>query len=334
MVFAIEESSNGLIIKKQNIMSNFIPIAEIKDQVSLISFLSKLGYEPAGKSGKEAKYLSMLRSSDTSPSLTVDDNLGVWYDHGSGKGGDIIDFAVLYWSNLNFGQVLEKIVEVYNLPISKEAQTQSADRARRPRVKAVKLPYYKIEDIKPLGTNQVIVDYLRSRGVWEIANHQMREIYYYIEDEKKNRKSYFAIGWQNQDLAWEVRNKYFKGCLGKKSVTIIQGDPKKLVAFEGYMNYLSWLSYHPGSTQTIIVLNSLVNLPKAIDFAKDFEQTDVYFDRDASGYSATKEFMKAVRYSTDKSTEYELYNDYNDKLRAELKTLGILYSKPEYRISR
>jgi DNA primase len=304
-------------------MSNFIPIREIKDQVSMVTFLSKLGFEPAGKSGKEKIYLSMLRNSDTEPSLTVDDQQGVWYDHGSGKGGDIIDFAVLYWNDLNFGKVLEKIMEVYNLPIL-NTPVLNPDKHRRPRTKAVKLPNYKIDDIKPLGTNQVITDYLLSRGVWGIANEQMREIYYYVEDEKKLRKNYFAIGWQNQYFSWEVRNKYFKGCLGKKSITRISADAKKLVVFEGYMNYLSWLRYHPGAPQTVIVLNSLVNLPNAIELAKRFSDINLYLDRDASGFAATKDFIKAIPYATDKSCEYEHHNDYNDKLRADLKTFGML----------
>ena len=50
----------------------------------------------------------------------------------------------------------------------------------------------------------------------------------------------FAAGWLNEAGGWEVRNKYFKGCLGQKAISFIPGHQKELCVFEGYINYLSW----------------------------------------------------------------------------------------------
>lgn len=285
---------------------------EIKQQVSLVGLLARLGFQPKKTSGKEAMYLSMLRPSDTSPSLAVNDQLGVWYDHGSGKGGTVIDFAKEYWSNLAFPEVLEKIQTVYFSSPLPEAKPLP----KRKRL-AVKLPNYKVEELKPLGNNQVITDYLISRAIWGVENDLLSEVYYYVEDEKKLKKHFFAVGWMNEFGGWEVRNKHFKDCLGKKSLTILNRDKKSLVVFEGYMNYLSWRSEHKESNSSVIVLNSLNNLGPAKKIALTFSSVLLYFDRDQAGRAATVDFKIAVPQAADASGAYLGYNDYNELLIAK-----------------
>jgi hypothetical protein len=68
-------------------MNNLLSAADIKEQVSLVDLLARLGFEPVRRSGKELMYLSMLRESDTKPSFAVNELLNVWFDHGSGKAG-------------------------------------------------------------------------------------------------------------------------------------------------------------------------------------------------------------------------------------------------------
>ncbi|MBE9599886.1 toprim domain-containing protein [Pedobacter sp. MC2016-24] len=288
--------------------------SEIKDQVSIVGLLARLGFQPKRTSGKEVMYLSMLRESDTTPSFCVNDQLGVWFDHGSGKGGTVIDFGMAFWADLSFSEVLLKIQEVYNLSVIAEIPREP----KRKRL-AIKLPNYQIEEVKPLGGNQVITDYLVSRGVWNVENDLLREIYYYVEDEKKLRKHFFAVGWMNELKGWEVRNKYFKGCLGSKSLTLIERDTSSLVLFEGYMNYLSWRLEHPDANHSVIVLNSLTTLVRAIKIASSFSSVEVYFDHDQAGRKATSDFIGALKETVDGSVLYLGYNDYNEKLINELR---------------
>lgn len=290
---------------------------EVKEQVSITDFLSRLGHHPKRSSGNRSMYISMVRNSDTDASFSVNESLGAWYDHGMGKGGDVFDLAMLYWKGLKFHEAVEKVREVCNLGIAGPAPGRLTP---RPRLKlAVKLPNYRIREVLPLGSSEGISAYLRNRGVYEAASTQLSEVHYYVEDEKKLRKEYFAAGWQNELGGWEVRNKYFKGCLGKKAVSLIPRAGKKLVVFEGFFNYLSWLRDHPGHDRSVLVLNSLALIDKGMEKAKVFTEIDLYLDRDASGYAALKTWMKALPYSTDKSAVYQGYNDYNDKLVAELK---------------
>jgi hypothetical protein len=290
-----------------------IQAREIKDTVSIVDLLSRLGYEPVKIHGQESKYFSMLHT-ETIPSFYVKDQLGVWYDQGLGKGGTIIDFGLAYW-NLPFQETLEKIMQVCgtNLPLV-NYDRQESTRKRS----AVKIPHYEIEDIKPLGNNPQITDYLNYRGIWQAAQGSLREVYYYVEDQKKQRKYFFAAGWKNELGSWEVRNKYFKGCLGHKAISFIVGDENRLAVFEGYINYLSWLTDNPGADDSVLVLNSIALLTTAGKKAQPYSYVAIYFDRDQTGHNATLELIKLLPQARDLSSVYDGHNDYNDKLRAEL----------------
>jgi hypothetical protein len=293
-------------------MSNFLNVKELKEQASIVDLLSKLGYKPVKKNGREQFYYSMLRNTDTKPSFSVNDELGVWFDHGTRKGGNIVDFGLAYWKQLSFNDVVEKLQEICSL--TNEPQSR---RPRRP----VKIPHYIIEETKDLGTHPAITDYLKSRGVFEIAKSGLSEVYYYVEDDKGLIKHFFAAGWLNESGGWEVRNKYFKGCLGRKAISFIPGHKKNAAIFEGFINYLSWRTENPQAHQSIIVLNTLALLSAGIAKAKEFSSIDVYFDRDQPGLLATKELLKAIPYGTDRANAYEGFNDYNDKLVSDLKLL-------------
>jgi len=291
-------------------MENLLTARELKEQGSLVDLLSRLGYQPVPKRGREKMYISMLRSDDTDPSFSVNDELGVWFDHGAGKGGNIIDFGLAYWKNLGFNEVVKKIQEVCSI-------TSTAPRIHRPR-KPIKVQHV-VEKVKPLGAHPAITDYLKSRGVFDVAKFYLSEVYYFVEDENDVRKHYFAAGWLNENNSWEVRNRYFKGCMGHKGITLIPGHPKKAAVFEGFIDFLSWRYENPEADHSIIVLNTLSLLQQGINKAKAFSCLDIYFDRDKAGKSASRDFIKALPYASDRSAVYEGFNDYNDKLKAQLK---------------
>jgi hypothetical protein len=290
-------------------ISNLLSAKELKEKASITDLLSKLGYQPLRKSGKEQIYLSMLRDSDTKPSFAVNDELGMWFDHGTGKGGNIIDFGLAYWKHLSFSEVVEKIQLTSDI--------SAVVKPGRPR-KAVKIPHYVIEHIKELGTHPAITRYLKGRGIFQVAVNSMKEVYYRVDDQKGQSKYFFAAGWKNENGSWEVRNLYFKGCLGHKGMTFMPGDEKKLVVFEGYMNYLSWKVENPVSSISALIINSLSLLGLAIERAKAFTFIDLYLDRDHAGFAATKAFIKALPYASDRSVLYQNFNDYNDKIVASM----------------
>jgi hypothetical protein len=193
---------------------------------------------------------------------------------------------------------------------------------------AVKIPHYEVEEIKEMGSNAAITWYLKERGIGKIAQEKLKEVYYYVEDQKKLKKHFFAAGWQNELGGWEVRNKYFKGCLGHKAVSFIPGIAERLSIFEGYLDYLSWLTEHEECNASVLVLNSLSLLEVGIRRAKDFASVDLYFDRDKSGHQASIQFVSAVPYAKDRSACYDGFKDYNDRLKAGLREAASVSFQP------
>jgi hypothetical protein len=76
-------------------------------RADLVDYLAKLGHEPAKIKGNDYWYSSPLRNEKT-PSFKVNRKLNRWYDHGLGKGGNIIDFAILY-NNCTIGEFLNQL---------------------------------------------------------------------------------------------------------------------------------------------------------------------------------------------------------------------------------
>lgn len=286
---------------------------EVKDNHSITDLLTRLGYEPVKRVRNEQLYLSMLRDSDTTPSFSVNNKLGTWFDFGEGKGGNIIDFGLRYWPELSFSEVLEKIVATCSSSLNGLSPAINYKR----QVVIAKEPNYEILEIKKLGNNIALQNYLESRGLSDVAEGRLKEIYYYVVDEDKKRSNFFAVGWQNEHGAWEIRNLHFKGCLGHKAISFIPNSEKKLAVFEGFFDYLSWLTKNPFAPDSVLVLNSLALLQAGITKAESFRDISLYFDNDPSGRQATIDFTATLYWAKDSSGIYAGYNDFNELIVAE-----------------
>jgi len=303
-------------------MSAFLNVNEIKEKVSLLGLLKNLGFSPQKVSGGEYFFLSMLREEYTA-SLCVNDKLGVWYDHGGAgvsgiKSGSIIDFGLAYWYPSTFPEVLQKIVEHAELDLSRAQSNSEQEARKRP---AEKVQKYEVRSVSESISNDAICSYLKGRGVDSVVDKHLYEIYYSVIDSKNTRKNYFASAWPNENGGWEVRNKYFKGCLGHKGMTFLQGAADRLGVFEGYFDFLSWKLEHSQDPASILVLNSLSFLQAAKARSKTFRFVELYFDHDKAGISATQDFTRDVVNSADCSFNYECFKDYNEKIVSILKTI-------------
>jgi DNA primase len=76
-------------------------------QIDLVEYLEKLGYQPQKNRNNHYWYLSPFRE-EKEPSFKVNRQLNLWYDSGLGKGGSLIDFGILYY-NCSLEDVLEKL---------------------------------------------------------------------------------------------------------------------------------------------------------------------------------------------------------------------------------
>ena len=138
-------------------------------------------------------------------------------------------------------------------------------------------------------------------------------------------KPYFAVGFPNRSGGYEIRNKFFKGCIAPKDITHIrQEQPRETCClFEGFMDYLSFLTLRLERCperpeldgQDYIVLNSTASLSKAIRPLGDYEHIHCFLDNDKAGMEAVQELREEYGMRIrDASHIYGGYNDLNDYL--------------------
>ncbi|MCD8043711.1 MAG: CHC2 zinc finger domain-containing protein, partial [Tannerellaceae bacterium] len=190
-------------------------------KISLVGYLYSLGHSPLSRRGEHFLYLSPLREK-RHPSFQVNQTKNIWFDYGMGRGGTIIDFTLLYYNLSEVSDALKKIAE------KAEEITPVSFSFHPPGY----VSGFEIVKIKSLE-NKTLINYLKERGInIEIAKKQVHEIYF-----KQSGKNYFALAFQNQSGGYKVRNRYFKGCIPPKDITIVCNESDKCNVFEGFMDY-------------------------------------------------------------------------------------------------
>lgn len=279
-------------------------IKEIKS-IPLASFLSRLGHEPTARKGTRLWYKSPLRQEHT-PSFKVDTTLNCWYDFGLGRGGNIIDLAAELYQSTDLRHILRCIADSYPVPSVPTVASSLAPRQSAPSMEQF--------EVMPLE-HRALVAYLQERGIpAHIATANCKEAHYSV-----NGKFYFAVAFENVSGGWELRNRYFKGCRGRKDISYLpwarDGPSAECAVFEGFIDYLSALALGIISGADTIILNSVVNVNKAVPYLKDYTTINCYLDNDNAGQSALAE-LTAIYGSTviDCSTLYSEFNDLNEYL--------------------
>ena len=278
-------------------------INEIKS-IPLATFLSQLGHEPTMRKGTRLWYLSPLRQEHT-PSFKVEKTLNCWYDFGIGKGGNIIDLATELYHSTDLRYLMSCIADRCAVPSAQTVASTSFQRHSAPGFQDI--------SVVPLRS-RALVAYLQERGIpAQIAMANCQQIHYSCRGQR-----YYAVAFENQSNGYEIRNRYFKGCLAPKDISIrrVRDDPStECAVFEGFIDYLSALALGIINVADAIILNSVSNVNKAIPFLKGYAAINCYLDNDNAGTMALAE-LTAIYGSTviDRSTLYSGFNDLNEFL--------------------
>ena len=268
-------------------------------------YLVGQGIHPAKERGYYGFYHSPLRE-DRTPSMKVDYDKNLWIDYGAGEGGTLIDL-VMRMERCDAGEAMRRLERrIGESPVSSFYGTNPPLPKRETSM---------IVDAVRTLENPALLSYLTQRSIdLGMARAHCSEVHYRVSG-----KSYFAVGFRNDTGGWELRNRYFKGCTSKAPTTR-RGDYPTCLVFEGFMDYLSFLTFkrNPTPPHNIVVLNSVTNLAKALPFIASHEQVYAYLDNDDAGRKATDELKKACRNLSDQSIHYRPYNDLNDYLRSRL----------------
>ena len=273
-------------------------------RISIRAYLAERGLRPTKDNPRYGLYRSPLRKEHT-PSFKVDYVQNVWYDFGLGAGGSIIDL-VMRLERCDFAQTVRFLGSGERSPIAVPVSSSVP-----PTVPTLRL----LSDI-PLRY-PALVGYLSSRGIDPIiASACCREVHYAVSG-----RNYFAVGFRNDAGGWELRSERFKGCVSPKHITTIDNHSDTVVAFEGFMDFLSYLSMKPDEWPHIdvAVLNSVVRLPKAIPFLDRHATIHAFFDNDDAGRKATADLKRLCPNSTviDQSHLYREHKDLNEYWHAK-----------------
>ncbi len=268
-------------------------------KISLVEFLNQLGYQPTGRDSKGLWFYAPYRS-ERKPSFHVNPNRQVWFDFGTGAGGDIFSLAREMSGETDFLRQADYIAEKMRLPVAKPYKPTPF----------VEEPTFENVEVSRLESH-VLLRYLADRGIpKEIAQRYCVQVDYELHG-----KRYYAVGFRNNANGYELRNPFFKGSYPPKHITIIANGNARCNVFEGFIDFLSaeCLGYNDGFDT--VVLNSVSNLQKAIPALGDYTVIQCYLDNDTAGRAALarlqREFGNKV---TDKSALYPNHKDLNDYL--------------------
>lgn len=284
------------------------------NQISIKAYLASKGIHPVKDYGYYGMYRSPFRE-DSNASLKVDYNKNLWIDFGSNEGGTMIDL-VMRMNNCSPHEALTVLEQAYardNVGTYQRNDNPTDFFSFQGNSSDNNAPAITIQKVVPI-THKALVDYLSERGInIDIAKRHCTEVHYSV-----NNKSFFAVGFQNNSKGWILRSEPFKGCTSMDIRTYRNVDNPKdtCLVFEGFMDYLSYLTLKntPTIQNDIIILNSLSNLPKAMNLLKEYKEIHTYLDNDEAGKKATQVIKESCPTVIDQSAKYAKYKDLNEYL--------------------
>ena len=277
-------------------------------KIDIVDYLKSLGFSPQKIRVDDYWYLSPLRD-EKEPSFKVNRQLNSWYDHGLGRGGNILDFGMVF-HNCSFKELMDKLDKTFSfhpqIPTVQQRHpgTLSQKDALEPKIKIIAA--------KPLS-NLSLCSYLRDRKIrFDVAKNYCEEVLYDLYG-----KRFFAIGFKNNSGGYELRNAHFKGSSSPKDITLIEHFSLKEVAiFEGFFSFLSYVTLQKKSIPltNVLVLNSLSFFEKSRSIMENHGTINLFLDRDQAGISCTQKALQWDKKYIDQSIKYKNHKDLNDYL--------------------
>ena len=177
-------------------------------EISIISFLEKEGFRPCRVYGDNYWYRSPLREEKIA-SFKVNRDINRWYDYGMSEGGDIVELAKRLRGLPTVSATLEYLEGKSGCVVRSAIPYATSSKAQP----SHEQPTFTLHPLK----NKSLLSYLCSRQIDEsIGCTYCQEIH-----QKQKGKWYFSVAFGNHSGGYELRNPYFKGCMGSKDLSII-----------------------------------------------------------------------------------------------------------------
>jgi len=283
------------------------------NQLDMVQWLSQHNYEPQKIRGADHWYLSPFRD-EKEASFKVNKNKNVWYDHGLGKGGKLVDFVMEFYG-CNTSEALQKIVSFHPQEMLIATLTPP-----------LKIPEKEIKNVPVEHENRIIITgvkhpitdvnlcrYAAKRKInTDVLNEWCREICFSL-----NNREYKAIGFKNNAGGYELRNEYFKGSSTPKFISYTDNNSKIITVFEGFFDLLSYYAIHKNQPQGLtnfLVLNSLAFFERSLLLMEKHQTIKLYLDHDDAGRKHTNMALKRSPKFEDCGKLYKGYKDISEWL--------------------
>ena len=278
----------------------------------IVEYLERKGIKPVRKTPTYAMYRSPLRE-ETRPSFKVDTEKNLWIDYAEGRGGSIIDLCM----RLEDYTLSEAICRLGQNALDHTAYSFNSPKRETP------ISPNQRENVTASGTRRLIClsdtlpphlqEYLKKERCIDLekATPFLKCISYEIRGRR-----YEAIGFANSSGGYELRdNNTFKGTIAPKNITPIFEDKAQPVClFEGFMDFLSFLSMKGEVSNQCLVMNSVSNVVRSIHYLNKRNITSVraFLDNDDAGRKAVQEFVNTGFKVEDMAVYYRDFKDFND----------------------
>jgi len=276
----------------------------------IVEYLERKGIKPVRRTPAYALYRSPLRA-ETHPSFKVDTEKNLWIDYAEGRGGSIIDLCMRL-EGCTLSEAIRRLGQNASLDAAYGLSKEKSDIDTSP-----------VTPWQPSGARKLIEvsDTLPSHLEAYLADkrcidlNRARPFLKCICYEVRGRR-YQAIGFANLSGGYELRDdKTFKGTIAPKDITPIFTDRAEPVCiFEGFMDFLSFLSMKEEITNHCLVMNSVSNVARTIRYLNDRHLTHIraFLDNDEAGRRAVQDFIKAGFHVEDMNIHYKDFKDLND----------------------
>jgi len=268
-------------------------------KIHLLLYLEKNGFKAKKKDENIAWFISPFRSEHT-PSFKLNLINNVWYDFGEGIGGTIIDFVMKY-NNCSIKEAL-RILSSDTFSFHQQPKT----------IVTNKEPNYEITKVGKIE-HPNLISYIQQR---RLNLEHVKKFCFQVHYRFNNNSEYYGIGFLNDSGGFDIRNKYFKGCLGNKNITTINNNSDVVSIFESWSDFIAYLTYlNKIPEENFIILNSTALVNKVVELISDFKLVKTFFDFDNSGNNSSTIISRNCKNEfEDCRYLYKNYKDFNDFL--------------------
>ena len=272
----------------------------------ITAYLESKGITPVRRLAAYAMYRSPLRD-ERHPSFKVDTEKNLWIDYAEGCGGSIIDLCMRL-ERCTFPEAIRRLGQmIFGCRTSDYPRTESHHHSPERTNEGRKLIGIS-DDLPPH-----LQDYLTKERCIDLGRAQpfLRCVRYEVRGRK-----YEVIGFANASGGYELRDTgLFKSTLAPKDITPAFPDGRQPVClFEGFMDFLSFLSMKEKAGSHCLVMNSVANVGRCIRYLRERHITALraFLDNDEAGRRTLGTFIEAGFQVKDMSVHYQGCKDLNE----------------------